>query len=173
MPPRSTFRAPPAPFVRAPARGRLAWRGAGAGLVCALVVALGTATSGAATPRADGTRPAADGARDAAADASSDAAAEGGASCGARGGPDCPLQALMKARVAPAATQGDLDELAAALDAVAAAAPRSGYPNWRSIAEDGARTARRGDLDAARAACRGCHEPYRAKYRLELRERRL
>lgn len=50
-------------------------------------------------------------------------------------------------------------------------APGAGYPNWVSISKDGAKAARAGDLDAAKAACRGCHEQYKKKYKVELRQR--
>jgi cytochrome c556 len=56
---------------------------------------------------------------------------------------------------------------------VVAAALSAGYPNWASIARDGAQAARIRDLDAVKAACRGCHEQYKAKYKAELRARTL
>jgi cytochrome c553 len=76
----------------------------------------------------------------------------------------------MKENTAAASTSGDLQALATAFDAIATMAP-SGYTNWASIAKDGAAAARAGSLDAARAACTGCHNQYKAKYKAELRMR--
>jgi hypothetical protein len=98
--------------------------------------------------------------------------ADGGVACGAKGLPYCPLQGWMKSNTSPAMNAQDFDALAAALDKVATFAPKEqGYPNWASIAKDGANTARAADLGAVRAACRGCHEQYKTKYRTELRTR--
>ena len=47
----------------------------------------------------------------------------------------------------------------------------AGYTNWASIAKDGASAARAADLDAVKAACRGCHDQYKTKYRTEMRTR--
>jgi hypothetical protein len=52
-------------------------------------------------------------------------------------------------------------------------APPEGYTNWVSISKDGATAARAGNLDAARAACTGCHTQYKKKYKSELRARAL
>ena len=76
----------------------------------------------------------------------------------------------MKQNTAAASISGDLPALAAAFDKIATMAP-PGYPNWVSIAKDGAAAARAGSLDAAKAACTGCHLQYRVKYRNELRMR--
>jgi hypothetical protein len=43
----------------------------------------------------------------------------------------------------------------------------SGYPNWASIARDGADAARAEDLDAVKSACRSCHAQYGERYRRE------
>jgi hypothetical protein len=73
----------------------------------------------------------------------------------------------MKANCSAAARSGDLPTMAAAFDKIAPMAP-PGYATWKSIAIDGASAARAGDLQAARAACTGCHEQWRAKYKNEL-----
>jgi hypothetical protein len=96
--------------------------------------------------------------------------ADAAATCGTKPLPDCPLQAWMRANTAGPATSGDLPALATALDKTAKLAP-AGYTTWASIATDGANAARAGDLKAARAACTGCHEQWRAKYRSEMRMR--
>lgn len=91
--------------------------------------------------------------------------------CGRDGGLDCPLQAWMKVNAGPPAKTGDIELLAGAFDAIADFAPHaSAYPNWASIARDGANVARRGRVDAARVACVSCHEQYRARFRRDLRE---
>jgi hypothetical protein len=78
----------------------------------------------------------------------------------------------MKTKLNPPTMAKDLPALAAALDEVAAFAP-PGYAHWASISKDGASAARSGDLDAAKASCRSCHEQYKAKYKTELRDRKL
>jgi hypothetical protein len=106
--------------------------------------------------------------------ASADAgAAATGAECGRKPLPDCPLQGWMKNNTTPAITSKDFNALAVALDKIAAFAPGSGYPNWVSISKDGAAAARASELEAVKAACRGCHDQYKAKYKAELRGRPL
>jgi hypothetical protein len=86
--------------------------------------------------------------------------------------PPCPLFDWMATRMQPALLTADLAALEAQFDYVAEKAPPGpGYPNWASIARDGASAARDGAADAARAACRSCHEQYGARYARELRSR--
>ena len=96
--------------------------------------------------------------------AAHDAGPPPGARCGDS---PCPLRIWMKTVVAPAADQRDLASLAAVLDELATLAPAT-YPNWTSIAHDGAEAARAQLPDAVRGACRGCHSQYRERYRREL-----
>jgi hypothetical protein len=110
----------------------------------------------------------ADGGGSAAAASASAAPAE----CGTKPQPDCPLQAWMKSNANPPVMTNDLPGLAAALDKMIAFAP-PGYTNWASIAKDGAAAARGGDLAAAKAACRTCHDQYKQKYKTEIRARKL
>ncbi len=104
----------------------------------------------------------------------STAAAAPVTACGDAPLPPCPLYAWMKAKAGPAAGHADADPatLAAVLDQIATFAP-PGYPNWASIARDGAAAARAGQGDAAKASCRGCHTQYKARYKTELRGRPL
>jgi hypothetical protein len=95
-----------------------------------------------------------------------------GPTCGVKPLPDCPLQAWMKTNTAPAMAAGDLPALATAFDQIAKFAP-AGYANWASIAKDGARAGREAQLDAVKAACRGCHDQYKTKYKTEIRTRAL
>ena len=78
----------------------------------------------------------------------------------------------MKANTGPALNARDFTGLAAALQKVASFAP-AGYPNWAFIARDGADAARVEELDAVKAACRGCHSQYRDRYKKEMRDRPL
>jgi len=98
--------------------------------------------------------------------ASSSAAADAGA---------FPLQVWMKQNMTPRMNAKDWQGMADALERVATFAPPNhatvGYPNWVSIAKDGANAARAADLEAVKAACRGCHEQYKNKYRAEMRAR--
>jgi hypothetical protein len=85
-------------------------------------------------------------------------------------GPPCPLYYWMAAKPEAALVSADFSALAADLDAIVNFAP-NGYPNWASIARDGAAAARIGDGDAVRAACRACHDQYRDRYKRDLRSR--
>jgi len=107
-------------------------------------------------------------------DASSPAASgsQGAAECGTKPLPDCPLQAWMKLNANPPVMKSDLPALASALDKIAELAP-PGYTNWASISKDGARAARAGDLTAAKASCRTCHDQYKQKYKTEIRARKI
>jgi hypothetical protein len=79
----------------------------------------------------------------------------------------------MKKNTSPAMSAHDFDALAAALEKVAAFAPgQPGYGHWASISRDGAAAARVQDLDAVKAACRGCHDQDKDRYRGRPRGRR-
>jgi hypothetical protein len=84
--------------------------------------------------------------------------------------PPCPLYAWMKANTSAAMSAQDFDALAVALDKVVGFAP-AGYPNWASIAKDGANAARAQSLDGVKASCRSCHNQYKDKYKKEMRDR--
>lgn len=102
---------------------------------------------------------------------------DAGAACGRKGLPDCPLQGWMKANMNPPMKSSDWQGIAEALEHAAKLAPpdyaKSGYTNWVSISEDGANAARAAELNAVKAACRGCHDQYKNKYRAEMRARPL
>jgi len=103
------------------------------------------------------------------ADASIDAAP------GACDGGDCPLQGWMK-QIWPHMKANDYEGTARLLEQCAKLAPpnaKTAYPNWVSISIDGANAARAADMEAVKAACRGCHEQYKDKYRAEMRSRPL
>lgn len=100
---------------------------------------------------------------------------DAGTACGTKPLPDCPLQAWMKQNMTPPMKSHDWQGLADSLEHAATLAPpnyaTTGYVNWVSIAKDGANAARAADLEAVKAACRGCHEQYKKKYRAEMRTR--
>ena len=86
-----------------------------------------------------------------------------------------PLQVWMKQNMTPRMNAKDWQGMADSLERAATLAPpnyaTTGYTNWVSIAKDGANAARAADLEAVKAACRGCHEQYKNKYRAEMRSR--
>lgn len=82
------------------------------------------------------------------------------------------MQAWMKANANPAVSAGDTAKLGEVLEKMAKMAP-PGYSNWVSISNDGAKAAKAGNLDAAKASCRTCHDQYKAKYRSEMRDRKI
>jgi hypothetical protein len=97
---------------------------------------------------------------------SPDAAPAAATACGTKPLPDCPLQAWMKANTATAMASKDFPAIATALDKIVTFAP-AGYTNWASISKDGAAAARASNLDAVKAACRGCHDQYRTKFKAD------
>jgi hypothetical protein len=78
----------------------------------------------------------------------------------------------MKANANPAVSSGDATKLAESLEKMVKMGP-PGYSNWASISNDGAKAARAGNFDAGKAACRTCHDQYKAKYRAEHRDRKI
>jgi hypothetical protein len=92
--------------------------------------------------------------------------------CGKKPLPDCPLQGWMKKNMNPPMAAQDLPALAAALEQAAKLGP-PGYGNWASLANDGAKAAKAGDLAAAKASCRTCHDQYKQKYKDQHRTRKI
>lgn len=76
----------------------------------------------------------------------------------------------MKANTAAALSAEDFGALAIAFEKIVVFAP-PGYAHWQSIAKDGADAARVEQLDAVKAACRGCHNQYKDRYKREMRDR--
>ena len=101
---------------------------------------------------------------------STSSSAKPAATCGDKPLPACPLAAWMKSNTSPAMTAQDFGALAKALEKIVSFAP-AGYTNWVSISKDGADAARAQTLDGVKAACRGCHNQYKEKYRREMRDR--
>jgi hypothetical protein len=86
--------------------------------------------------------------------------------------PAHPLAAWMRGPATQAFLSGDLESIARSFDQMARWAP-SEYPHWAPIAKDGADAARAGSVEAAKAACRGCHEQYLAQYKAAFTNRPL
>ncbi len=129
--------------------------------------AAGGATAASAATAPDGAAPKAIATADAGADLTA-----ANAACGKKPLPDCPLQAWMKANTNAAISANDFPALVVALDKTATMAP-PGYANWVSIAKDGAKAAKAGDLTATKASCRTCHDQYKRKYKEELRGQKI
>jgi hypothetical protein len=78
-----------------------------------------------------------------------------------------PLGKWMKPNMgAPLAGQ-DFPTLQKSLELVSATTPPGDYPQWASIAKAGAAAAAKQDLAGVKAACKQCHDPYKAKYKKE------
>ena len=90
--------------------------------------------------------------------------------CGGGGQRPCPMQIWMKTVMADASSSGDGERLAKALTYAADHAP-PGYAGWSAIASQGAERARAGEVDAAKASCRQCHEAYKENYQAAMRDR--
>ena len=90
--------------------------------------------------------------------------------CGAKGQKPCPMQGWMKSVMAAASSSGEGAKLAQALEYVAGHAP-PGYGNWSTIANAGAAKAKAGDIDAAKASCKQCHDAYKDDYKAKMRDR--
>ena len=82
------------------------------------------------------------------------------------------MQAWMREAFAAPLDAHDSRSLVTALGRAAVEAP-PGYPNWASVARDGADAARVDDLDAVKASCRGCHAQYRERYAKELHDKKI
>ncbi|MFO0677322.1 MAG: cytochrome c [Polyangiaceae bacterium] len=90
--------------------------------------------------------------------------------CGKKPLPDCPLQAWMKGNVAGALASEDFATLATGFDRIGAMAP-PGYATWASLSSQGSAAAKANDMAGVRAACSGCHNQFRNKYKAEMRSR--
>lgn len=91
--------------------------------------------------------------------------------CGKPGQPPCPLQDWMRKNVAAALAANDSAALSVALERAAALSPNPAWASWGSAASSGAAAAKKGDIAGARAACKTCHDAWRASYRDQFRMR--
>ncbi|WP_437727294.1 hypothetical protein [Sorangium sp. So ce861] len=90
--------------------------------------------------------------------------------CGSKGQKLCPMQAWMKSTMASATSSGDGEKIAAALQYVAGKPP-PGMGSWVAISKAGAAKAKAGDIDAAKASCKQCHDLYKEQYKKTMRDR--
>jgi hypothetical protein len=90
--------------------------------------------------------------------------------CGAKDQKPCPMQGWMKRVMAPASSSGDAAALTKAL-AYAAERPPPGFPDWTAMAKAGEAKAKSGDVDAAKASCKQCHDAYKETYKATMRDR--
>ncbi|MFS8070645.1 MAG: hypothetical protein ACMG6S_30130 [Byssovorax sp.] len=91
--------------------------------------------------------------------------------CGKPGQPPCPLQDWMRKNVASALAAIDPAALSVALEKAAKLSPNPAWASWGSAASSGAEAAKKGDIAGARAACKTCHDAWRASYRDQFRMR--
>jgi hypothetical protein len=103
-------------------------------------------------------------------DAGGSAPAQSG-ECGKPGQPPCPLQDWMRKNVATALAANDSAALEKALEKAAKLSPDPAWASWASAASSGAAAAKKGDVAGARAACKTCHDAWRASYRDQFRTR--
>jgi hypothetical protein len=88
--------------------------------------------------------------------------------CGDKDLPDCPLQTWMKSTVRTYLNANDMDRLAGALEQLAEKEPQ-GYTGWRESSLAAAKAARSGNVPAAKAECKRCHDQLRNRFRKEHR----
>ncbi len=85
-----------------------------------------------------------------------------------------PLATWMAGNAGPALARADYAKLVRVFDRIAQMGPASqGFERWAPIAREGARAASSKDLEAARRACKDCHDTMRARYRKSLGDRAL
>jgi len=94
--------------------------------------------------------------------------------CGTKENP-CPLQKWMRQNMAPSNASGDMAALATDFDKVAKIAPDPKWngadpkANWDAIAKAGQAAAKANDAAAVKAACKGCHDGFKDKYKAQFR----
>ncbi|MGH7271277.1 MAG: hypothetical protein ACREJ3_12690 [Polyangiaceae bacterium] len=87
------------------------------------------------------------------------------------GEPTTLLGKWMKPNMGAPLAGEDYPTLQKNLTLVASKPPPGDYPKWSSIANAGAAAAAKQDLAGVKAACKGCHNAYKAKYKKELATR--
>ena len=90
-------------------------------------------------------------------------AAAGLAALPASAAPDASLKDTMK-KMQTQVLNGDAKPLASMFDATRAKS-RPEFTNWDAISDKGKAAAAKGDLDAAKATCKECHDAYRSDYK--------
>jgi cytochrome c556 len=77
--------------------------------------------------------------------------------------PDTSLKDVMK-KMGGLSASGDAKGMAS-LFAETKGKGKPEFANWSSLADQGKAAAEKGDLDAAKATCKGCHDAYRNEYK--------
>jgi hypothetical protein len=110
----------------------------------------------------------------AAAIAAAPAPASADDACGSKENP-CPLQKWMRQNMAPAMASGDMAALGVTFDKAAKFAPDPKWngpdpkANWDAISKAGVAAAKANDAAAVKAACKGCHDAFKDKYKTTYR----
>jgi cytochrome c556 len=89
--------------------------------------------------------------------------AAGLAALPASASPDASLKDTMK-KMQAQVLNGDAKPLSTMFDATRAKA-KPEFANWNAISDKGRAAAAKGDLDAAKATCKECHDAYRSDYK--------
>jgi hypothetical protein len=90
--------------------------------------------------------------------------------CGKKGQKPCPMQGWMKTVLTDAVASEEGAKVAAALTTLAGKAPVE-FADWKAIAMAGAAKAKDGDIEAAKASCKQCHDIYKEAYKKTMRDR--
>lgn len=96
------------------------------------------------------------------------------AACGSKENP-CPLQKWMRQNMAPAMASGDMAALGVAFDKAAKLSPDPKWngadpkANWDAMSKAGTAATKANDAAAVKAACKGCHDVYKDKYKQQYR----
>ena len=96
------------------------------------------------------------------------------ATCGSKENP-CPLQKWMRQNMAPAMASGDMAALAVAFDKAGRFSPDPKWngadpkTNWDGISKAGIAATKASDAAAVKAACKGCHDAFKDKYKAQYR----
>jgi len=80
------------------------------------------------------------------------------------------LKVWMKANVGGPLAGNDLPAVAKGLSAAGKLGPAE-FPKWKSIADEGAAAAAKGDLAGAKASCKSCHDAYKKDYKEKYKDR--
>jgi hypothetical protein len=91
--------------------------------------------------------------------------AAGLATLPAQAAPDTALKDMMKKMQAQVST-GDAKPLAAIFDATKGKG-KPEFSNWNAISDKGKAAADAGNMDAAKATCKECHDAYRNDYKMK------
>jgi hypothetical protein len=87
----------------------------------------------------------------------------------------CPLQKWMRQNMAAANASGDMAALATAFTKLATLSPDKSWngsdanKNWDAISNAGAAAAKAGNATDAKAACKKCHDLYKAPFKDKFR----